>query len=295
MTYPGGKGAVFQRIVNLIPPHRVYIESHAGGAAVALNKRPARLNYLIDLDPEPLANIAIPDATRWRLVNADAVTWLSQYDWQGDEFIYCDPPYLMSTRRQHRPIYRYELMSEADHSRLLDCLKALPCKVMISGYHSALYERALAGWHTETFEAMTRGGQMATEWLWMNYPAPVALHDYSYLGDNFRERERIKRKKQRWAAKWASLPILERQAILSAIAEIDDAAPSSIVTIGSRIDKNGEGCRQSSPQIVMLPSGHRVKVIGFSCNGNRVEVQHDGDGSTNWIARGKISDDLLHP
>jgi len=224
MTYPGGKGAVFQRIINLMPPHRVYIETHAGGASVALNKRPARLNYLIDLDSEALANIAIPDAARWRLVNADAVTWLRRFEFQGDEFIYCDPPYLMSTRRQHRQLYRYELTT-ADHIKLLDCLTSLPCMVMISGYYSDLYaSRLVSGWRTETFQAMTRGGQMATEWLWMNYPAPVALHDYRHLGDNFRERERIKRKKQRWAAKWANLPTLERQAILSAIAEVDDVA-----------------------------------------------------------------------
>ena len=51
----------------------------------------------------------------------------------------------------------------------------------------------------------------------MNYPPPTRLHDYRYLGDNYRQRERIKRKKQRWAAKWARLDILERQAILSAL------------------------------------------------------------------------------
>ena len=32
-----------------------------------------------------------------------------------------------------------------------------------------------------------------TEYLWCNYPAPMALHDYRYLGKDFRERERIKR------------------------------------------------------------------------------------------------------
>jgi hypothetical protein len=31
-----------------------------------------------------------------------------------------------------------------------------------------------------------------------NFPEPVALHDYRYLGEDFRQRERIKRKKQRW-------------------------------------------------------------------------------------------------
>jgi DNA adenine methylase len=45
----------------------------------------------------------------------------------------------------------------------------------------------------------------------------VGLHDYRYLGDDFRERERIKRKTKRWTAKLQSMPILERQALLSAI------------------------------------------------------------------------------
>ena len=43
---------------------------------------------------------------------------------------------------------------------------------------------------------MTRGGRLATEWVWMNYPEPIALHDYRYLGEDFREREPIKRKKR---------------------------------------------------------------------------------------------------
>ena len=60
---------------------------------------------------------------------------------------------------------------------------------------------------------------MATEYVWMNYPAPIALHDYTFLGDNFRERERIKRKKQRWVSRLSNMPRLERQALLSAIQE----------------------------------------------------------------------------
>lgn len=35
----------------------------------------------------------------------------------------------------------------------------------------------------------------------MNFPSPVALHEYSHLGDNYRQRERIKRKKAHRAAK----------------------------------------------------------------------------------------------
>ena len=51
----------------------------------------------------------------------------------------------------------------------------------------------------------------------MNYPEPFELHDYSYLGENFRERERIKRKKDRWRLKLQSMPALERFAILSVL------------------------------------------------------------------------------
>ncbi len=219
-SYPGGKGHVYQKIINLIPPHRVYIETHVGGGAVLRNKRPARLNIAIDIDPDVIkfwSNHAIGDDNgRWQFVNGDAVTLLRAYEFQGDEFVYADPPYLMETRKQQRPLYRFEY-TRADHVALLGLLAALPCKVMISGYWSQLYADALAGWHTVNFETRTRGGSWATEYVWMNYPQPTRLHDYRYLGDNYRQRERIKRKKQRWAAKWAKLDILERQAILSAL------------------------------------------------------------------------------
>ena len=135
-TYPGGKGHVYQKIINLILPHRVYIETHAGGGTILQNKRPARLNIAIDLDPDVIkfwSNHAINDGGgRWQFINGDAVTLLRAYDFQGDEFVYADPPYLMETRKQQRPLYRYEY-TRADHLALLGLLAALPCKVMISG------------------------------------------------------------------------------------------------------------------------------------------------------------------
>jgi hypothetical protein len=74
---------------------------------------------------------------------------------------------------------------------------------------------------------MTRGGRPATEWLWFNFEAPVALHDYRYLGRDFRERERIKRKKLRWTARLERMPALEKQALFSAIAECSRIADCS--------------------------------------------------------------------
>jgi DNA adenine methylase len=61
---------------------------------------------------------------------------------------------------------------------------------------------------------------VAVEWLWMNYPQPFELHDYRFLGKDFRERERIKRKKARWLGKLKGMGQLERYAILEAVQEL---------------------------------------------------------------------------
>ena len=117
------------------------------------------------------------------------------------------PSYGLHETRSKIKLYRHE-MSTADHVRLLDILKTLPCMVMISGYYSDLYAKTLQGWHTNTFQAMTRAGRTATEYLWFNFQEPIALHDYRYLGENYRERERIKRKKQRWVTRLETMPYL---------------------------------------------------------------------------------------
>ena len=132
-------------------------------------------------------------------------------------FIYLDPPYLLSTRRSG-PIYEHEL-TEADHLKLLRMIKKLDCMVMISGYQSPMYARELSGWYRQSYLSQTRGGFSALEILWMNYPPPTALHDYAFLGEDYRERERIKRKIKRWADRLKSLPPLERAAILEALNE----------------------------------------------------------------------------
>ena len=49
----------------------------------------------------------------------------------------------------------------------------------------------------------------------MNYDEPIELHDYRYLGHSFRERERIRRRVERWKARLRELPALERSAILA--------------------------------------------------------------------------------
>ena len=216
MHYPGGKGAsgVYQRLINQIPPHRVFIETHLGGGAIMRFKKPAEINIGIDLDKDVLD--AWPKTGQIQLIHADAINSLAAYPFIGDEFVYVDPPYLSYTRQSDRAPYKIDY-SEEQHIALLEMLTTIPCNVMVSGYCSPLYERHLAEWRVQSFVVRTRSGADAEEFIWMNYPAPAELHDYSYLGETFRERERIRRRIERWRARLESLPPLERNALLSAL------------------------------------------------------------------------------
>lgn len=219
MNYPGGKGKVFQKLINLMPPHAVYIETHLGGGAIMLNKRPASRNIGIDIDPKVIEMWTNVNQSNIELILTDAIAYLKDYQFTGKELVYCDPPYLRETRKKYYPLYKYEYTYE-QHIELLEVIKSLPCMIMISGYQSKLYSDSLKGWYTQFFQAATRAGATATEWVWMNYSPPVELHDYRYLGDTFRERERIKKKSNRWVRRLESMPVLERQALLSAICVI---------------------------------------------------------------------------
>jgi DNA adenine methylase len=243
--YPGGKNGsgVYQTIINGMPPHDVYIEPFLGGGAIMRMKRPAALNIGLDQDAAAVARFggnrsrsstssgsggASSSAPKksgadvFRFFQGDAFEFLRGYSFLGRELVYCDPPYMRETR-SGRKLYQREL-TDSDHAELLRIIRGLPCAVMISGYFTRLYDVELRDWWSVHFPVMTRGATERTEWLWSNFPPPVALHDYRYLGAGYRERERIKRKKRRWVLKLAHMPLLERRALLAAIGEVDPAA-----------------------------------------------------------------------
>lgn len=147
--------------------------------------------------------------------------------------IYCDPPYIRSTRRSGlTKLYRHEL-DDVDHAELLALLRSLPCAVMVSGYRHPLYDEQLARWRRLDYQVMTRGGP-AVESLWCNFTAEDR-HEFTYQGSTFRERERLKRRRARWRARLAAMPRLERRAMLADLAELEDRASSSL-TLLERVD-----------------------------------------------------------
>lgn len=232
MRYPGGKNApgTYHKLINQVPPHHTRIDACMGSGALLRLMRPAALNIGIDPDRRAIQMVRAATAmmpveypgSRFRFVCADALAWLRSYKWRGGEFVYFDPPYLMETRASSRPIYRFEWTDEQHRDFLKLITGELPAgvNVMVSGYHSDLYAEALATWRRFEFEAMTRAGSTATEVVWCNYPEPFELHDYRFLGSDYRKREDLKRKKLRWVARLRRMSPLERGALLDAIAQV---------------------------------------------------------------------------
>ena len=100
-----------------------------------------------------------------QIENLPAVEVIKRYN-TSDVFIYADPPYLHSTRKNY--LYKHE-MTEEEHLEMLDVLIAHPGQVMISGYENDLYNSALKGWRKVKKDTLAEGGAKREEVLWLNY------------------------------------------------------------------------------------------------------------------------------
>lgn len=226
MGYFGSKATsgLCQAIIAMMPPHGTYIESHLGGGAIMKRKPAALHNIGIDLDPQALSDFECSYPVH--LVNSCAHRFLADYDYQGSELIYSDPPYLLHTRTSGRR-YRFDY-DEPDHIELLELLKGLPCHVILSGYPSVLYDDLLKGWRSVELQVGNHGG-VRTEKLWFNF-AVDRVHWAGHAGRNFTDRQRIKRKAARWGQRYEAMPVAERLAVLAAMMAVEVQEGESVVT-----------------------------------------------------------------
>jgi DNA adenine methylase len=104
-----------------------------------------------------------------QIENQHAVRLLERYRHQ-DVLVYCDPPYLLSTRSSR--IYKHE-MTDGDHVELLETLKLHPGPVIISGYAHSLYDDTLKGWKREEKQFYAESKRPRIEVIWIN---PVAAN-----------------------------------------------------------------------------------------------------------------------
>ena len=214
-SYFGGKNGfgMYQNIINEIPPHINYYELCLGSGAVMRNKQPG-----------PGRNIGFEIvrsvADKFVCVGSQAVkvecgiSWLKRQNnlSKHSDFIYIDPPYQMVTRKSDKKVYWRE-WCDSDHDELAQLLLSTTAMVMLSTYPGSCYDKILTGWRSKQFKSYTRKGP-STEVIYMNYPAPLRLHEYTFLGSNKTDRQRIKRKIESLQRRLLLLPHLERQAIL---------------------------------------------------------------------------------
>ncbi len=108
-----------------------------------------------------------------QIEHMDALELIARFNFEN-VLIYCDPPYVLSTR--HGKQYKCE-MSDADHIRLLELLIQHKGSVIISGYDSELYNSVLAGWYKESQIASQK-----LEVIWMNVKpvkhSQISLFEY---------------------------------------------------------------------------------------------------------------------
>lgn len=109
-----------------------------------------------------------------------AVDVIRAYD-APDAVLYCDPPYLDSTRsgltRSCGGDYAHDTNTEADHRALAEVLTHAKGTVLLSGYDSPLYEELYTGWwrtgmsvQRPTSNRRGHTGPAAVEVIWSNRP-----------------------------------------------------------------------------------------------------------------------------
>lgn len=103
-----------------------------------------------------------------QIEHRDALQLIRQFNYPK-VLIYCDPPYVQSTR-SCRSSYRYE-MDDAAHEELLDVLNKHCGPVMLSGYANELYDAHLHGWERYDTDMVITSGVKRTETLWVKQGA----------------------------------------------------------------------------------------------------------------------------
>lgn len=106
----------------------------------------------------------------------DALEVIRDYGQHDGVLIYADPPYLASTRGWGAN-YAHEMRTEGEHRALAEALHSCRAAVVLSGYHSPLYDELYAEWHRTERAAWTGNGIREgrtkvdgerTEVLWSN-------------------------------------------------------------------------------------------------------------------------------
>ena len=138
---------------------------HVDPAGTTLGMPAYLRGYVARMGPaaERIANVSIECMP--------ALNIITKYGAQSDVLLYVDPPYLGSTRTGRG--YRHEMQTEPEHREMAAALLTARAAVVLSGYHSPLYDEMFGDWHQVEIAASTGQGSVwgeRTEVLWSNRP-----------------------------------------------------------------------------------------------------------------------------
>lgn len=175
LNYPCSKQMIKDWVLSYIPKHVVYVEPYFGSGSIFFDKDKAKIEVINDIDQDVYNYFKVIRDNPNEIIEQIMFTPFSIEEYHNsriinehdneDVFIYCDPPYVLSTRKEH--LYNYD-MTDEQHIELLEVLKRHKGKILISGYDNKLYNKMLKNWHKETIVTSSERGKRI-ECLWMNY------------------------------------------------------------------------------------------------------------------------------
>ena len=207
--YKGNKGipGVFQKIINEIPLHDYYVEGFAGSGAIGKLLPAGTAKHFNDLNTDILQSINCTAGTTVLKTSLDILDLLQTLAVRSPEtFIFLDPPYLLKSRN-YRQLYEHE-MSVLDHYNFLAAVQKLKINCMIIHPQCEMYDHALQSWRTIQIK-IRYNRKTSIEKLYMNYTRPRILQTSKYIGNDCWDRQRIKRKAQRFLNKGIHIPFPE--------------------------------------------------------------------------------------
>ncbi len=253
-NYNGCKGGngVYQQIISIIPPHNILVVPFLGHCGIVRNILPTNILIGVDASAKVInawkkylikdliyeykddnKNILIKtDISKGNLPSIihlytdDALIFLKNKlsnlisIYEDTPVIYLDPPYPIYSRKSTVKLYDYE-MTDFQHQNLLSIIMKMEFFVLISTYDNKMYNDSLPKWFKLNFSVGTRNGK-AIETVYYNYSlSDGLLHDYRYLGNDFKDRERIRLKINRWVKGLEKLESREQMAIIRSIIHKD--------------------------------------------------------------------------
>lgn len=232
-SYLGNKKIIslLPNILGLIPVHSTYCELFAGSAQVLLSKRKADHSIIVDKNEKILKQVKSLYSGSLEVVNGCSSVWLDLATSAAikDLFIYADPPYRLSERSCASTRYRFE-MNDQDHAIFLLSVLKSGHKILISHYDSPFYDDFLINWNKKVVN-VSYHGKIRKEALYFNYDSNGEMFMPTMAGADKTDRQRIKRKAERWGLNFEKLPVYEQQCILNRLNSVY-LAGQSFMSIG---------------------------------------------------------------